>query len=100
MSSSTALPSVSAIFPNLPRESQVVTPATGEFIPVWSLWAQQMNQALQRNFTPTGVLIPSQPTAYFSRPIGAATKGTIVYDSESNNFMGNVNGHWKTFTLV
>lgn len=89
----------SAVFPNLPRDPKVID-ENGEFTALWALYFQQMNQALQRNFTPTGFVMPQQSTAYFANPVTAAYNGYILYDSGSNLFKGNENGIWKTFTLT
>jgi hypothetical protein len=77
-----------AIFPDLPRETQVVD-KNGEITAVWSLFFQQLVMALQTNFKPEGIVVPPQSATNITN-IGntSGSIGNIIYDSTNNQFKG------------
>ena len=88
-----------AIFPDLPRDEQVID-EKGNLTAPYRLFFQQLVMALQTNFKPEGYVIPPKPTSDIIQLIAAASNNNIIYDSTTNQFKGNVNGTWKVFTLV
>ena len=61
MANNTQVKKKSPIFPDIPRGFKSVD-ANGQFTPVWHLGFSSLFQALQRNFTNEGLLIPSLKT--------------------------------------
>lgn len=88
-----------AVFPDLPRDKQVVD-KTGSMTPAWDLFFQQLVMALQTNFKPEGIVIPPQIISNINLLTNSTSNNNILYDSTNNLFKGNVNGTWKTFTLT
>lgn len=77
-----------AIFPDLPRDSQLVN-NKGEITAVWSLFFQQLVLTLQTNLKPEGFVIPPQSDTNIAK-LGntSASIGNIIYDSTNNAFKG------------
>lgn len=88
-----------AIFPDLPRDKQMVD-NRGYIKPAWDLFFQQLVMTLQTNFKPEGIVIPPQALTNINLLTGNTSNNNILYDSTNNLFKGNVNGVWKTFTLA
>lgn len=88
-----------AIFPDLPRGKKVVED-NGELTPEWELFLNQLILALQTNIKPEGIVVPPQIASNILQLTGSASNNNILYDSTNNEFKGNVNGTWKTFTLT
>jgi hypothetical protein len=89
-----------AIFPDLPRDDQIVDMKTGELTDHWLLFLQQLVQALQTNFKPEGIVIPPQIASNIALLTGLTSYNNIVFDSTNGLFKGNIAGTWKTFTLT
>lgn len=92
-----------AIFPDLPRSPKIVERIANDNFALtaeWALFFQQLIQALQTNLTPEGFVIPQQIATNIALLTGSASNANILYDSTNNEFKGNVNGTWKTFTLT
>ncbi len=88
-----------AIFPDLPRDTALVD-KNGDITHPWNLFLQQLVMALQTNFKPEGIVVPPQIASNIALLTGTASITNILYDSTNNEFKGNVNGTWKTFTLT
>jgi hypothetical protein len=98
-----------SIFPDSPRDKKIVD-ENGNITDVWSLYFDQLTRALQTNFKPEGVVIPSQSADNISLLGDAsASIGNIIYDSTNNQFKGIilvsiiddvVTTITKTFTLT
>lgn len=97
-----------AIFPDLPRDKQLVD-KNGEMTAHWDLFFQQLVMALQTNYKPEGIVVPpktSSEIADLGNIIQAV--GNIIYDSTSNEFKGIILSSigppvvttTKTFTLT
>lgn len=97
-----------AIFPDLPRDKQVVD-REGNITPHWDLYFQQLTMALQTNFKPEGIVVPPQSATNIASlgDISGAI-GNIIYDSTNNAFKGIILSSLgppivtvtKTFTLT
>lgn len=97
-----------AIFPDLPRDDQLVD-KDGNITSSWKLYFQQLTMALQTNFKPEGIVVPPKiATEIASLGDISAAIGNIIYDSTNNEFKGIVLVSigppivtaTKTFTLV
>ncbi len=98
------------IFPDLPKNQKVIN-SDGSMNEYWMLFFDQLVNALQTNFNPEGILVPAQTAENIALlvatpqaiPDGTNTRVSnqnILYDSTNNEFKGNINGTWKTFTLT
>ena len=98
-----------AVFPDLPRTSQVLD-KDGNMLGEWLLYFQNLTLALQTNFKPEGIVVPSQTAANIAlltntvanpdSPYLAGSLANILYDSTNDAFKGNIAGTWKTFILT
>jgi hypothetical protein len=88
-----------AIFPDLPRDEQVID-KDGVLTAPYRLFLQQLVMALQTNFKPEGFVVPPKPTSDIIQLIDSTSINNIIYDSTTNQFKGNVNGTWMVFTLT
>lgn len=89
-----------AIFPDLPRNQPLLN-KDGTMNDYWMLFFSNMVMALQRNLSPEGFVMPQQTTADINTYLtGTTFTGSILYDSTSNQFKGNIAGTWKVFTLT
>jgi len=79
-----------AIFPDLPRDDQLVD-KDGEITSAWKLYFQQLTMALQTNFKPEGIVVPPQDASNIAL-LGdiSASIGNIIYDTTNNEFKGIV----------
>jgi hypothetical protein len=77
-----------AIFPDLPRDKQVVD-KDGNITSAWDLFFQQLVMALQTNLKPEGFVMPPQSAANIAN-LGniSGSIGNILYDSTNNQFKG------------
>lgn len=97
-----------AVFPDLPRGSPfIVKMPNGDYDmhPYWKLFFDNLVMALQVNFKPEGIVVPSQTAADIALLVGTTSNpqssfNNIVYDSTNSQFKGNIAGTWKTFTLT
>ncbi len=95
------------LFPDIPRDPQVIDLKSGMMKPQWQLFFAQLNQTLQTNLTSVGFLIP-RLTSTLTTDFNNDTKyvGNIVFNSTSNEFKGIVAAVGsppiavKTFTLT
>jgi hypothetical protein len=79
-----------AIFPDLPRDNQVVD-KDGILTPDWELYFTQLTQALQTNYKPEGLVIPPLSASNITNLGGISESiGNIIYDSTNNLFKGIV----------
>ena len=88
----------SPIFSDLPRGPLVNK--DGTINPIWALFFSSISQALQINFKQEGLVIPKQPASNISLLTGDASIGNMVYDTDNNQFKGNIAGTWHVFTLI
>lgn len=90
-----------AIFPDLPRDWQVVD-KDGQITSQWQLFFDQLITALQSNLKPEGFVIPQQTASNIA--LLTSSLSNIIYDSTNNVFKGNVQitpttFTWKTFSM-
>lgn len=79
-----------AIFPDLPRDQNLVD-QSGNITSPWYLYFQQLTMALQTNYKPEGIVIPSKTATEIGSLGGIdASIGNIIYDSTNNVFKGIV----------
>lgn len=60
----------------------------------------QLFTELQQNLSNEGFKIPQQTTSNINILDNALSTAAIIYDSDTNEFKGNVDGVFKTFTLT
>ena len=87
---------------NIPKfiHAPFVDLKTGEMHPAWEGVMTQLMTQLANTLSNEGVKIPTQPTATITKLNTMQSLGGIIYDSETNQFKGNVNGTYKVFTLT
>ncbi len=90
-----------AIFPDMPRDTTIVD-QNGDLTSHWRLFFEQTVQALQTNLKPEGTVIPQHTTANIALLTNINSKANIIYNSDTNSLMGNIEGPpgtytWKTF---
>jgi hypothetical protein len=83
--------------PNLPNEKPI--DEKGQWTASWSLWLQQFVGMLQKQLSDQGLCVPQQPTTIITQLNKSNNTGTLIYDSETQQFKGNVNGAFKVFQL-
>jgi len=89
-----------SIFPDLPRNQPFLN-ENGTINDYWMLFFDNLNMALQRVLSVEGFQMPQQTTSDISVYLtGTTFTGSILYDSTSNQFKGNIAGTWKVFTLT
>lgn len=114
-----------SIFPNIPRLKQVID-NNGELTAFWELYFSSLSQALQKNFTSEGILLPNLNASQISiiqsiyTPlIGSPLpqnipdiSGQTIFDSTNRvpkvfiiTYDGSippniVTASWKTFVLI
>lgn len=88
-----------AIFPSVPIDQPLVD-KDGNMSLLWQLFFTNLIQSLQTNFKPEGIVVPSQSDTNISALTATQSIANILYDVTNNDFKGNVNGTWKTFTLT
>lgn len=89
----------STIIPDMPKDAPIVG-KDGMMTDAWKLFFDQLIKNLQLNLKPEGFVIPPQTASNIATLTGQQSNNNIVYDSTNNAFKGNINGTWKTFTLV
>lgn len=97
-----------AIFPDLPRDNQLVD-KNGIITAAWATFFQQLTQALQTNYKPEGIVVAPLSADNIADLGGTSGSiGNIIYDSTNNLFKGIVLASigppivtaTKTFTLT
>lgn len=83
--------------PNLPHEKPIDD--DGQWTAAWSLWLQELNGILQKQLSDQGLRIPQQTTNIITQLNKTNNTGSIIYDSDTQQFKGNVNGTFKVFQL-
>lgn len=83
--------------PNLPHEKPINE--HGQWTAAWSLWLQQLISALQKQLSDQGLQLPLQPTSIITQLNKPNNTGTLIYDSDTQQFKGNRNGIFKVFQL-
>lgn len=92
-------PKQQAIFPDWLRGVQF-TDKDGRLTTEAQLFFENLTAALQVNFTPEGIVVPSQIATDIALLTAPQSVANILYDSTNNEFKGNIAGTWKTFTLT
>lgn len=87
------------IFPDFPSNVKLVD-ENGYMSKDFQLFFDQLILALQTNFKPEGFVIPQEIASDIVLLTGTQSFANIVYDSTNNEFKGNINGTWMTFTLM
>ena len=83
--------------PNLPHEKPIDD--NGQWTVAWSLWMQQLTYCLQNNLSDQGLRLPLQPTSIITQLNKPTNSGALIYDSDTQQFKGNLNGSFKVFQL-
>ena len=83
--------------PNLPHEKPIDD--HGQWTAAWSLWLQELNGILQKQLSDQGFQLPLKPTSIITQLNKPNNTGTLIYDSDTQQFKGNVNGTFKVFQL-
>lgn len=83
--------------PNLPHEKPIDD--NGQWTAAWSLWLQELNGILQKQLSDQGFQLPLKPTSIITQLNKPNNTGTLIYDSDTQQFKGNVNGTFKVFQL-
>ncbi len=83
--------------PTLPHEKPI--DKSGQWTASWLLWFQQLTSLLQTNLSDQGFQLPLKPTEIITQLNKETNTGTLIYDSSTQQFKGNVNGTFKVFTL-
>lgn len=83
--------------PNLPHEKPIDD--KGQWTASWSLWMQQLISVLQQQLSTQGLHLPQQSTHIIAQLSKPNNTGTLIYDSDTQQFKGNVNGTFKVFQL-
>lgn len=77
------------LFPDVPRDDQMVDPETGRLKAQWYLYFQNLSLTLQSNYQTEGVKAPSQTTTDISNIKNKQNViGNIVYDTVANTWKG------------
>jgi hypothetical protein len=84
--------------PNFDLEN--ISDSSGKLTPQAKLLFDQIITLLQNILSDQGIAIPKQPTSTINQFDKVQTIGTIVYDSSTNQYKGNINGTYKVFTLT
>ena len=84
--------------PNFDIEN--ISDSNGKLTPQAKLLFDQIITILQKTLSDQGLQVPYQPTSNISQYDPSTTVATIIYDSTTNQFKGNVGGVYKTFTLT
>ena len=82
-------PEQQSIIPDLPRDFNAVN-KNGQFTANWSLFFNNIVQAMQSNFTPEGNLFPQQDNSNIALLQSISSVGRILYNSTINGFEGNL----------
>jgi hypothetical protein len=88
-----------AVFPDMPRTNKVLD-EDGNMLPDWILFFDNLILALQTNYKPEGIIVPSQAASNIALLTSTLSVANILYDSTNDQFKGNIAGTWKTFTLT
>ena len=83
--------------PNLPHEEPINE--QGQWTSAWSLWLQQITTLLQTHLSDEGFQLPLKPTSIITQLDQRNKAGSLIYDASTQQFKGNVNGHFKIFLL-
>ena len=83
--------------PNLPHEKPINE--QGQWNSAWSLWLQQLTTLLQTHLSDEGFQLPLKPTSIITQLDQLNKTGSLIYDASTQQFKGNINGHFKTFQL-
>jgi len=65
--------------------------------PEWSNLLQQLFSELQQNVSNEGYFLPQRDSTTITTLDTTESTGAIIYDSDTNEFKGNVNGTYKVF---
>jgi hypothetical protein len=83
--------------PNLPHEKPINE--QGQWTSAWSLWLQQITTLLQTHLSDEGFQLPLKPTSIITQLNQPNKTGALIYDVTTQQFKGNVDGHFKIFQL-
>lgn len=73
---------------------------TGMATPAFQQFMSELITVLQQNFNDEGIFMPQQTTANITTLNTGQSTSAVVYDSNTNQFKGCVNGVFKIFTLT
>ena len=83
--------------PILPHEKPIDD--NGQWTASWLLWFQQLTRLLQTHLSDQGFQLPLKPTEIITHLSKESNAGTLIYDSSTQQFKGNVKGTFKVFTM-
>lgn len=83
--------------PILPHEKPIDD--NGQWTAAWNLWFQQLISVLQQQLSNEGFQLPLKPTNMITQLNKPMNTGKLIYDSETQEFKGNVHGTFKVFNL-
>ena len=78
-------------------KNQLMIMANGQ--PPGVCGSKQLNRILQKQLSDQGLRIPQQSTNIITQLNKTNNTGSIIYDSDTQQFKGNVNGTFKVFQL-
>lgn len=94
-----------AIFPDLARDARIAD-EKGNITDSWRLFFQQLAMALQTNYKPEGIVLPSKSTTDIGSLTNETSKANIIYNSTNQEFDGNItntttgNRAWYAFATI
>jgi hypothetical protein len=83
--------------PNLPHEKPINE--QGQWASAWSLWLQQLTSLLQTQLSDEGFQLPLKPTSIITQLNQPNKTGALIYDVNTQQFKGNIDGYFKVFRL-
>jgi hypothetical protein len=86
------------LIPNFINEKPV--DENGNWSPEWQNIMVQIITQMQTSLSNEGFNMPQLPTTDIAKLTGAQSIGAIVYDNTLNELKANINGTWKTVTVV
>lgn len=66
----------------------------------WQVLIGQLLEELQTNFSNEGLVAPSQTTANINIIQPKALAGTLIYDTDTNQLMVNIDGTFKAIQVA
>lgn len=72
----------------------------GRLTPIWRQIFTQLITELQNNVSEEGFIIPQKSTADIGKLDNIKSKAAIIYNEQTNKFLANENGAFKTIQTV
>jgi hypothetical protein len=87
--------------PNMPKDPLLSkNPANGQLDmhPAWQSYFSQLTTSLQQNVSDEGFVIPQVTNEQLAVLNTPASNARIIYNSDTNQMMANLNGTYQTIT--